>query len=335
MADTLEMDDERTAQVEDAKSGLPLDLMTAVPGLNPRDMSVLIVGGLGKGITLNAGVDNGDGTATLLEQDLKVPGGLRMRFPPGASGPHAFAVTVISTDGHVRTGSLTVEPGLASVETGLRFSIEPPVVMDDSGRLGFPVAISFSRGLGKMVGDVTLYLAGIPEGVHLTGGTRDEGADGGAPWRLKPGDLRDLSLVVPEGQDAFDVDLTVDARGQSGGRIRFSRQARVVPPGARAQEAPPGGRAQEAPPADTATATPDKEEAAKVPSPPATDWLTGNGIFTFASGHGGDLFDGGYGWTDAEKPTAAAMPARPGGGGMTLRVLAGGPVIDGPDPIVW
>jgi hypothetical protein len=329
MAETSDQDDDRKAQIADAKAGLPLDLMTAVPGLNPRDMSVLIVGGLGKGVTLNAGVDNGDGTATLLEQDLTVPGGLRMRFPPGASGPHSFAVTVISSDGHVRTGSLTVEPGLAALESGLRFSIEAPVILDGSGRIGFPVAISFARGLGKMVGDVALSLSGVPAGVHLTGGDQE----GNGPWRLTMGDLRDLSLIVPDGQGAFDVDLTVDARGQSGGRLKFTRQARVVPPGARAQEAPPGARGQESPPA----AGPASAKAAKAerPSPPVTDWLTGSGVFTFASGHGGDLFEGGYGWTEPADSAEAAMTRRHDGTAGELRLLAGGPVIDGPDPIVW
>lgn len=323
MADTPELQDDRKAQIEDAKTGLPLDLMTAVPGLNPRDMSVLIVGGLGKGITLNAGVDNGDGTATLLEHDLTIPGGLRMRFPPGASGPHVFAVTVISSDGHVRTGSLTVEPGLAGLESGLRFSIEAPVVLDGSGRVGFPVAISFARGMGKMVGDITLSLDGVPAGVHLTGGVREGGDDG--PWQLKMSDLRDLSLIVPEGQGAFDVNLTVDARGQSGGRLKLSRQGRVVPPGARAQEAPP----PVPPPAEP------KSTKVATPSPPVSDWLTGNGIFTFASGHGGDLFEGGYGWTEPTDATGAPPPRRSDGSAGDLRLLAGGPVIDGPDPIVW
>lgn len=327
--DSPDSNDDRQAQVEDAKTGLPLDLMTAVPGLNPRDMSVLIVGGLGKGITLNAGVDNGDGTATLLEHDLTVPGGLRMRFPPGASGPHAFPVTVISSDGHVRTGSLTVEPGLAALESGLRFSIEPPVVLDGSGRVGFPVAISFARGMGKMVGDVAFILNGVPAGVHLTGGVRDGAADGDGPWRLTMGDLRELSLIVPEGQGAFDVDLTVDARGQSGGRLKLTRQARAVPPGARAQESRPPAAAPSAGPKSTAVDKP------VPPTPPVTDWLTGNGVFTFASGHGGDLFEGGYGWNDPAESAESPGPRRSNGGAGDLRLLAGGPVIDGPGPIVW
>jgi hypothetical protein len=339
MADIAQTDEDRAAQVEEAKKGLPLDLMTAVPGLNPRDMSVLIVGGLGKGVTLNAGVDNGDGTATLLEQDLKISGGLRMRFPPGASGPHSFAVTVISGDGHVRTGSLTVEPGLASLETGLRFSVEPPVVLDDSGRVGIPLAISFARGMGKMVGDVSLFLAGVPEGVHLTGGQRQEAQDGQsagtATWSLKPDDVQDLNLIVPKGQDAFDIELTVDARGQSGGRIRFSRPARVVPPGARASAAPVPTRDAVPPPAKVAPG-----QAAQTPAgpgaPPPTDWLTGNGIFTFASGHGGDLFEYGYGWADGEAPPPPAGAEASGEpDGMVLRILAGGPSVDGPDPVVW
>ncbi|MEQ9171559.1 MAG: hypothetical protein RIE87_10160 [Rhodospirillales bacterium] len=333
MAETPDSNDDRKAQLEDAKTGLPLDLMTAVPGLNPRDMSVLIVGGLGKGVTLNAGVDNGDGTATLLEQDLTVPGGLRMRFPPGASGPHSFAVTVISSDGHVRTGSLTVEPGLAPLESGLRFSIEPPVVLDDSGRVGFPVAVSFARGMGKMVGDVGLSLGGVPAGVHLTGGVREGGDDGDGPWRLKMEDLRDLSLIVPDGQGAFDVDLTVEARGQSGGRLTLTRQARVVPPGARGQEPPPGARGQES--SQAAAPKPAVAEKAEPSSPPVSDWLTGNGVFTFASGHGGDLFEGGYGWSDPADSTEATMSRRSDGSGGALRLLAGGPVIDGPDPIIW
>ena len=342
--DTPGAGDDRESQLQTAKTGVPLDLMTAVPGLNPRDMSVLIVGGLGKGISLNAGVDNGDGTATLLEQDLAVSGGLRMRFPPGASGPQTFAVTVISVDGHVRTGSLTVEPGLADLETGLRFSIEAPVVLDDGGRIGFPVAISFSRGLGKMVGDVDLTLSGIPAGVHLTGGQRVDGDDGHGPWKFKMQDLQELNLVAPKGLDAFDVELTVEARGQSGGRIRFSRPGRVVPPGARAQHVPPGARAQQVPPGAraeepraAAPVPPSIQPARKPepPSPPVTDWLTGNGVFTFASGHGGDLFEGGYGWTEDDASVGTGDTVGPDGGGMVVRLLAGGPVVDGPDPIVW
>lgn len=333
MAETPEPTDgssDRKTLEEDAKRGLPLDLMTAVPGLNPRDMSVLIVSGLGKGVSLNAGVDNGDGTATLLERDLEIPGGLRMRFPPGAGGPHAFAVTVISGDGHVRTGSLTVEPGLASLETGLRFSIETPVVMDGKGQVGFPVAISFSRGLGKMVGEVSFLLSGVPAGVHLTNGVQDGEGGGSGPWRMKLDDLRDLNLIVPDGQPAFDVELTVDARGQSGGRLKFVRPARIVPPGARAQETPQDMTSSESKPPVQAKPV---EPAINAPkSPPVTDWLTGNGVFTFASGHGGDLFEGGYGWSEG---AAAETNLGKTESGAVLRLLAGGPVIDGPEPIVW
>lgn len=330
MAETSENPMDRESLEEDAKRGLPLDLMTAVPGLNPRDMSVLIVSGLGKGISLNAGVDNGDGTATLLERDLEVPGGLRMRFPPGAGGPHAFAVTVISGDGHVRTGSLTVEPGLASLETGLRFSIETPVVMGDKGLIGFPVAISFSRGLGKMVGEVSFLLSGVPPGVHLTNGVRDGEEDGDGPWRMELDDLRDLNLIVPDGQPAFDVELTVDARGQSGGRLKFVRLSRVVPPGARAQETPQDTTSSESKP--PVQAKPNEPVPNAPESPPVTDWLTGNGVFTFASGHGGDLFEGGYGWSE---DAAADTNRGKSEGGAVLRLLAGGPIIDGPEPIVW
>ena len=340
MSDETILQESREDLEEDARRGVPIDLMTAVPGLNPRDMSVLIISGLGKGISLNTGVDNGDGTATLLERDLEISGGLRMRFPPGASGPHSFAITVISTDGHVRTGSLTVEPGLAPLEAGLRFSIEPPVVMDDQGQVGFPVAISFSRGMGRMVGDVNFALTGVPSGVHLTNGSREEKEGDDGPWRMKMDDLRDLNLVVPDGQQAFDVELTVEARGQSGGRLVFRRGARVVPPGARAQETPPA-TASLAP--DTADAAPTEsvgEEAAVVVTsspqagPPVIDWLTGNGVFTFASGHGGDLFEGGYGWSLTASPLIGDKTG-PEDGETALRLLAGGPVIDGPEPVVW
>jgi hypothetical protein len=142
------------------------------------------------------------------------------------------------------------------------------------------------------------------------------------------GDLRELSLIVPEGQGAFDVDLTVDARGQSGGRLKLTRQARAVPPGARAQESRPA----DAPSAGPKSTAVDKPVPA---TPPVTDWLTGNGVFTFASGHGGDLFEGGYGWDDPVESAEPQGSRRSDGSAGDLRLLAGGPVIDGPDPIIW
>lgn len=296
--------------------GLPVDLVAAIPGLKAEDVSVLIVGGLGTEVKVNAGTDNGDGTVTLLDQDLRRPGGIRMRFPAGASGPQTIAVTAISGDGHVKTGGLTVEPSLADVDAGLGFHVADPVVIDQGGRLGFPVQVAVPGGLSKMVGEMTFRLTGVPQGVHLTGGR----AQGGGAWAFGSGDLGSLNLVVPDGQGAFDAVLTVVARGQSGGKVTLTRTARVVPPGARMTEE--AAKAQAAP---------------SQPSSPrhlalVQDWLTGDGVFTFASGHGGDLFGGAYGWADTAAP---AKTVKASGGAMRLRILAGGPRIEGPDPLVW
>ncbi|MEK9673015.1 MAG: hypothetical protein VW268_11025, partial [Rhodospirillaceae bacterium] len=202
---------------------LPLNPMKAFPGLDPADVSVLIVGGLGHRLTLSAGVDNGDGTATLLDQDIKAGGGVRMRFPSGASGPHSFAITAISNDGHVKTGSLTLEPGLATVERGLLFEIDQPIVMDRGNRLGFPICIGFSSSLSRMVGDLEMTISGIPEGVHLTGGV----SRGGGRWSLTDRDLAGLNFVVPDNQGPFQAILSVEARGQSGGYLEVVRTALV------------------------------------------------------------------------------------------------------------
>lgn len=302
---------------EQPEGGLPLDLLAAIPGLKAAEVSVLIVGGLGAGVGLNAGTDNGDGTVTLLATDAARPGGLRMHFPPGASGPHTFAVTVISNDGHVKTGSLTVEPTLAAVDAGLAFAVEDPVVMDrdgeKGGRLGFPLAVRLPTGLGKMVGGLEFQLSGVPHGVHLTGGR----SQGGGVWLLAEKDLGRLNLVVPDGQGAFEVVLTVVARGQSGGRVKVERTARVVPPGAVMSPAAVQAAAQ----------------APGNPAGAAADWLTGTGVFTFASGHGGDLFEGGYGWAEVVAPADGGNTGTIAA--MRLRVLASGPQIEGPDPVVW
>ena len=311
--------------------GLPIDVFAAVPGLNPRDMSVLIVGGLGKGITLNAGVDNGDGTATLLDRDLQVHGGLRLRFPPGASGPHAFAVTVISGDGHVRSGSLTVEPGLMPLEAGFHFSVGSPQAVEGGKRLSFPLALSFGQGMGRMVGDIGFCLKRVPEGVEASAGLPEAAeGDGSRDWRFGMSDLSDLGLIVPVGMDAFDLELTVEAKGQSGGRLNFSRTSRVVPPGTRGRSTPVAAEK----PLSSASTPAARAPAEAGTEPQATlqvaDWLTGNDVFIFASGHGGDLFEGGYGWNDQAPPSQEAAD-----GDMELRVLSGGPVISGPDPVTW
>lgn len=354
---------------------LPLNLLKAFPGIDAKDVSVLIVGGLGKGIALSVGVDNGDGTATLLTKDIVTPNAVRMRFPTGASGPHTFAITAISNDGHVKTGSLTVEPGLATVEDGLSFAIEQPVVMDGGSRLGFPVEIGFATGLSRMVGDIKLSLSGIPEGVHLTGGV----PHGGGQWSLNDRDLFGLNMVVPESQGPFQVVLHVEARGQSGGLIEVTRTALVglagrsvldpgrqtsstepspssppPPPSAEPSNRAPGsspgeGRARAsalAPeilserPAPAGPETSSLETARPQPKA-AKDWLTGHGVFTFASGHGGDLFEGGYGWFDQmpdlgdDSLTGAAEDGSAKRTGMQVRLVASGPVIDGPEPISW
>lgn len=309
------------ADEDTGAAGLPVDLVAAIAGLKAEDVSVLIVGGLGAGMKLNAGTDNGDGTVTLLDNDLRRPGGIRMRFPVGTSGPQMIAVTAISSDGHVKTGGLTVEPSLAAVDAGLGFRIADPVVMDQGGRLGFPVEVGVPGGLSKMVGEMTFRLTGVPLGVHLTGGR----VQGGGAWGLGMADLANLNLVVPDGQGAFEVTLVAVARGQSGGKVTVTRTARVVPPGARMTEEAAKSQAQ-------------PQTQASRPGPAlrtirgGVDWLTGDGVFTFASGHGGDLFGGAYGWADTAAP---ALPAKGTGETLRLRVLAGGPRIEGAEPVVW
>ena len=223
---------------------------------------------------------------------------------------------------------------MAPLEAGFQFSVDTPQASDDGKLLRFPIGCAFSHGMGRMVGDIVFSLKALPQGVEVSAGLSGAAMDDGSrDWRFGMSDLNDLELVVPAGSEAFDLNLSVEARGQSGGRLNFSRSARIVPPGARARvepvsKAPPEPKPREGVQASVQTAP--EPRAEQPASPPVTDWLTGNGVFIFASGHGGDLFEGGYGWSDQAAPAQNASE-----GDMELRLLSGGPVIGGPDPVVW
>ena len=165
-------------------TAIDLGIGASVPD-STETVAQVIVSGLPAGASLNAGTRNNDGIWTLRPADLD---GLQVTPPENYSGTFDMQVTAISTDGGRATETLAVMVEAVADAPDL-------AVADASGEAGEAIPLDISAALNDLDGSETLSvtIAGVPNGAHLSAGTDN----GDGSWTLTAGDLQGLTIAVP------------------------------------------------------------------------------------------------------------------------------------------
>ncbi len=178
---------------------------------SPDAVSVLL-SGVPAGAVLSAGIDNGDGSWTLLPEELA---SLTLTPPLDFNGDIGLTLTATATDG----------ADTATTETSFTVSVSP-VADKPTG------TVTYYSGLEDSQIPLTIAvtspdthyitISGYPEGSSFTAGTdNDDGT-----WHLEPGDLAGLKFVPAEdfyGAVTMSIAATaVDGDGSATGTATFT-----------------------------------------------------------------------------------------------------------------
>ncbi|WP_186455026.1 Ig-like domain-containing protein, partial [Nitrospirillum amazonense] len=163
-----------------------------------------IIGGVPNGAHLSAGINNGDGTWTVLPSQIT---GLTVTPPISYSGTMNLTVTEVARDAN---GSVAV-----SATQPLAVTVASEVVGALTGLLLTPVhgledtAITLGTSLVSLnlLGAASVTIAGVPAGATLSGGTKN--SDG--TWTVASGLLSTLKITPPT-NDASDFQLGLSVK---------------------------------------------------------------------------------------------------------------------------
>ncbi len=197
------------AGVEDA--AIPLTITAEVPGA--EDVASVTIGGVPEGATLSAGTDNGDGTWSLLPDDLI---GLTLTPPADVSGTFELTVNAVSTDGGTADAGFSV--AVTAVPDVPMLSVRGARGDEDTA---IPLAIAAEVPGTEQLASVVV--AGVPQGAMLSAGTDN----GDGTWTLLPADLDGLTITPPP-ESHVDFGLSVMAISTDGGTASAGLQVSVA-----------------------------------------------------------------------------------------------------------
>jgi len=166
-------------------SAIALTLATSMSSDTGETVSSILLSGVPGGASLSAGTDNGDGTWSLLPGDLE---GLTLTPPTDYSGTFTVAVSTLSSDGGVTTGSFGVSVNPIG-DTPVVAAADVTGVED--GAIALTLAASMPAGTRETVDYLTV--TGVPDGAVLSAGADN----GDGTWTLSPDQLTYLTLTPP------------------------------------------------------------------------------------------------------------------------------------------
>lgn len=177
---------------------IALTLAASMPADTTEALYTITIEGVPEGATLNAGLDNGDGTWTLTPDLMD---GLTLTPPQDFNGTINLNVIATSTDGGAAMAPLNVNvTPIADV---------PVVAVADAsgledGDISLTIAVSMPGGTTETVDRI--IVTGVPEGALLSAGTANE--DG--TWTLYDFELDGLTLTPPQDfNGVFDLGVSV------------------------------------------------------------------------------------------------------------------------------
>ena len=222
--------DAPTLNVSDASgdedAAIALDIAPELTDTDGSESLTITVSNMPQGATLNAGVDNGDGTWTLTPAQLD---GLAVTPPEDFSGE--FDLTVSATSAEADGDTSTVAQTLTVSVEGV---VDAPEITANnvSGVEDTPIALDVSAALAdtdgsETLGDVTI--AGVPQGASLSAGVNN----GDGTWTLSPEQLDGLTVTPPSDfAGEFDLSVTTSATESNGQTVEASETFTVSVEGA-------------------------------------------------------------------------------------------------------
>jgi Ca2+-binding RTX toxin-like protein len=204
-ASSPNLDIENSSGAED--QAISLNVSANLTDTDGSETLEILASGIPAGATLSAGTNNGDGSWTLLEEDLA---GLTITPPSDFSGTIDVDFTATSTE---QAGGTATVFGTASV-TVLGVADTPVLsVANASGAEDTAIGLDFSADLTDNDGSETLSItvSGVPSGANLSAGSDN----GDGSWTLSRDDLDGLRITPPT--DYFgNFTLSVTATSQDG-----------------------------------------------------------------------------------------------------------------------
>jgi hypothetical protein len=177
-----------------AAGATPIRLAVRLPagaGINPKDIALVILGGVPQGAALSAGIDNGDGSWMLSTQDLV---GLELSLPAGCPADLTLEVTALAVTSR--------EGEIARAGERLRLSL---------GAAARPVPLVIDQAAAQ--GLQALMIRDLPAGARLSAGTYDPAIDA---WVVLPRQLDGLCVIPALVGSAFTLTVMGLARAADG-----------------------------------------------------------------------------------------------------------------------
>lgn len=168
---------------------IPLNISAALVDTDGSETLSIVISGFPAGATLSAGVNNGNGSWTLLPGQLA---GLTMTPPQYMNGVINLTVTAISSENGTTASNSAALP--ITIE-GIANTPSLTVGATANGAEDTPIPLSISASLVDNDGSETLsiLITGVPAGATLSAGMYA----GPGKWSLAPADLAGLTITPP------------------------------------------------------------------------------------------------------------------------------------------
>ena len=196
-------------------NAIALDITATVAG-ETQSLESVTLSGVPDGATLSAGTDNGDGTWTLLPDQLD---GLTLTPPMDFSGSIALGVSATSTDGVSSHASFSID--VMPMPDAPIISVANVGGGEDTA-LTVSIAVTMPDTTSETV--ESILITGVPTGAELSAGFMS----GDGEWRVSPTDLDGLTLTPPSNFSGV-IQLGVVAVSTDGGTSSSSFSATITP----------------------------------------------------------------------------------------------------------
>jgi hypothetical protein len=172
-------------------SAIPVAITVALADTDGSEMLSLVISGLPAAAFLSAGVNNGDGSWTLLPGQLA---GLTVTPPSNYSGTIAAIVTAYAVERSTGSVATTTTPLPISVSHG----VDAPIIVARTtlgGEEDTPIAVRLSAMLRDTDGSETLTViaSGVPLGARFSAGA----AQPDGTWLFTAAELPCLTFIAP------------------------------------------------------------------------------------------------------------------------------------------
>ena len=200
---------------------IPLNIAANLTVADGTDTLAITIEGVPEGATLSAGTQNPDGSWTLTADQLA-----NLTLTPAPDSSEDFILVVTATASDMPTGAEASTT--ASFPVIVDAVLDPPVLAAEATAgledTAIPLAISVEPRDGIAESDISIVIAGLPEGATFSAGAPQ--SDGS--WLLAADQLGGLLLTPPQDFQG-DIQLTVTAisRDANGAEASAQTQATV------------------------------------------------------------------------------------------------------------